>query len=263
MSMMVLLDLLCVASAGICSEQQAPAVGIKTTIDATVVSQNMWYGFDVLDGHGEFIPSLQLELVGTGFSSKIVGCYPLSGGLTESEELNYVAHYRGRFLENTPYATDYTANYVYYGKPNKKNIKGDAQELGIGFCWPGLIALGDKGLTPSYYFGSIWPSDSSSNISGASGFIHVFGLGYDLNWAGFWGGDKGQILHSYANITYNDGFAGKGVDSDWSHVAFGVSADIAVGRVTLRPQVNYQISMEDSVNKEDEIWCGVSLIYSF
>jgi hypothetical protein len=235
-------------------------IGLEST--TTVVSKHIWHGFDLLDDHGAFIPVETIILGDSGLSGKIIGVYPLSSGFEKSVELNYAAFYTKAFFEDRRYATNVTANYFYYGK-KKRDSNVDAQEVGACFCWPKLFAVGDSSIIPSYYFGSIWASESHSEISGCEGFIHVFGLAHDLVVPDFWAKGQKQVFRLSGDITYNDGFAGAAVDHDWSHAVIGLSTNLEIGNLTMTPMVNYQISMDDSVNDEDELWCGLNATYRF
>ncbi len=236
---------------------------ISIDVTATVQSKHMWQGFDLMDDHGVFIPVIGVTLGDTGFSGKVIGGYGLAKGLSNSRDLHYAAFYSGALLKDTPYATNIVANYFYYGKPELIKRKNDSQELGTTFFWPGLIKAGNGCITPSYYIGYLWASRSNSNIRGCEGFIHIFGLGYDFEMPDFWGEGETQAFKLYGNLTYNDGFGGAAVEHDWSHSVLGISTDFKKGNFTITPFVNYQISMEDSVNDEDELWCGLNTTYRF
>jgi len=233
----------------------------KTDIElsAYLASRHMWHGFDLLDDHGVFIPSGTVTFGNTGFSAKVIGAYCLSSGFEKSDELNYAAFYTGAFLQDTPYVTNYTANYFYYGKPKQHARRHDSQEIGIAFAWPKLVA--DKGLVPNYYFGAIWPTESHSNLGACQGFIHVFGLAHDFDIPDFWSGGEKQTFRIFGDVTFNDGFGG--VKHDWSHAVVGLSTNVKLGKLTMTPSLCLQKSMDDSVNKEDELWCGVNLAYRF
>jgi len=242
-------------------DKQQARLGVE--LSTIFVSKHIWHGFDLLDDHGAFIPIVGLNFGDTGFSGKIIGVQPLSSGLERSVELNYAAFYTGAFWQDTRYTTNFTLNYFYYGKPNVGARKSDTQEVGAYFCWPKLIKAGNKSIVPSYYVGSIWPTKSHSNLRKISGFIHVFGLGYDFSIPDFWSQGQQQPFRLFTDITYNDGFARNPGGHDWSHCTVGISTTVNVGKVTMTPTLSYQISMDDEVNKEDEFWSGVNLTYRF
>jgi len=236
-------------------------IGLELT--TTVVSKHIWHGFDLLDDHGAFIPVTTVNFGDSGLSGKIIGVYPLSGGFEKSVELNYAAFYTKAFLEDTRYVTNVTANYFYYGKPKQPGHNGDTQEVGVCLSWPKSFTLANNPLILSYYVGCLWPSESRSDIAGCEGFIHVLGLAYDLGVPDFWAAGKKQVFRLSGDITYNDGFGGTAVDHDWSHVVVGVSTNLEKGNLTITPSLNYQISMDESVNNEEEIWCGLNLTCRF
>jgi len=234
---------------------------IGVELSTTVQSKNMWHGFDLYDDHGVFMPGVGITLGDTGFSGKIIGGYPLSGGMEKSVMMLYALFYTGAFLEDTPYVTNFTTNYFYYGLPRVHGAKSDTQEVGVTFAWPKL--LGDNGLLPNYYVGILWPSVSHSNMEGSEGFIHVFGLAYDFAVPDFWAKGSSQGFRLSSDLTYNDGFGSGFAEHDWSHATLGASTNLGIGNLMITPYVNFQISMDDSVNKNDEIWCGVNLTFRF
>ena len=241
--------------------------GLKGKIDidlnGTFTSKHIWHGFDLLDDHGAFIPVGTLVFGDSGFSAKIIDVYPLSSGFERSVERNYACFYTGTLLEDTPWITSFTTNYFYYGKPKVPGRKADAQEVGSTFFWPELISIGDNHFTPSYYLGYICASVHNSNIRGCEGFIHVFGLEFEVDISDLLPGDNSQALRFFGDITYNDGFGGTTVAHDWSHVVFGMSTQLQKGRLAVTPSLSYQISMDDSVNTENELWCGINAACRF
>ncbi len=126
----------------------------------------------------------------------------------------------------------------------------------------------------------MWPSSSESTVgrilsladkAGAThggsgsigGWLHIPGLGYDLTVPGFLPDTPEQTLHLSAAAVYNDGVLG--ADHDWSHAVFGISTDFDLGQnFTLTPGVYHQITMDDSVNDDqDESWVTVGVSYRF
>ena len=137
----------------------------------------------------------------------------------------------------------------------------DSQEFNLALSWPNLFPVG---IVPSYIAIWNWPAEGEGDLPGVpkhratAGYIHVFGLGYDLTVPGILPDNPEQVLSFSAAAVYNDGTYGAGVDHDWSHILWGVSTSIDLPYGTLTPAVYYQTSMEDTVNPEDEFWCGLS-----
>jgi hypothetical protein len=241
--------------------------GEKGKIDAefsvTFNDRHMFHGIDILDDHRVVIPAATLIFGDSGFSGKVLDAYPLSSGFETSVERNYVAFYTNAFMKNQPLATHYTVNYWYYGKQKIPGRKNDSQEIGTTFSWPTLLAVGDGRLTPNYYIGYIWSTRSNSKVREREGLIHIFGLGYDFEISGFWPNGESQAFKLCGDVTYNDGYGGVAIEHDWSHATFRMSTNLVMENWTFTPSLNYQISMDDSVNNENELWFGITTTYRF
>jgi hypothetical protein len=253
--------LLCVAG----SVQAQEELGVE--LDVTWVSKYIWRGFDVLDDKAAVQPSVNLDLFGTGFSAMIWASYSTTGGTSSgvpagrvnATEYDYVIKYDASLSEGEMCQLDMTANYIYYDFIDEPTKAADAQELGVGFSMPNICAAG---FVPRYYVGKIWASRSDSwLVSNYGGWVHVLGVGYDMAIPGILPDTPEQILKLGADVTYNDGYAG--ANSDWSHATFSIAAPMPVGAVKVTPALYYQSSWEDTVNSEDELYCGLSVAYNF
>jgi len=253
---------------------QAQDGELGVTLDVTYVSKYIWRGIDLLDDVGAVQPSIDIDLFGTGFSFNVWSSYAGSGGMAnhgafsrvDATEYDYKLIYETTLLEDERLATNIMANWIYYDFIDAPSVGsaqggGDAQELGVGFSWPNLCPMG---IVPSYYVGKIWEARSNSVLTGEyGGWVHVFGLGYDLELPPILPETTEQIVNLSVNLVYNDGFAGATVDHDWSHIVWGASTSVDIGPGTLSPGLYYQTSMEDSVNPEDELWTGISYTINF
>lgn len=236
-------------------------------LDLTWVSKYIWRGFDLLDDKAAFQPSINLDLYGTGFSANVWASYAgasKGGGsisTVNATEYDYTIAYDCTLFEGQNYSTDVTANYIYYDFIDEPTKAADAQEIGVGFAWPNICPFGS---VPSYYVSKIWPTRSDSALTGEyGGWLHIFGLGYDLTVANLLPDKPEHVISLSANLVYNDGFAGATVDHDWSHVVWGASTAIGCGSGTFTPALYYQTSMEDTVNPEDELWVSLSYKLGF
>ena len=246
---------------------QAQELGID--IDATYVSKYLWRGFDILDDVSAFQPSININFGDTGFSFNLWTSYAGSGGNNRVNltEYDYTLAYGNTLFEGETYATDFTANYIYYDfidQPSRGSSTvpaiADTQELGVAFAWPNVCPMG---IVPSYYVGKIWESRSNSTLGkNYGGWIHIFGLGYDLAVPGLID-TADQIISISAAAVYNDGYAGATVEHDWSHIVWGASTSIDYGPGTFTPAIYYQTSMDDTVNTENEFWTSMSYTISF
>ncbi len=262
----LLIAVILLSTAGL-AQAQEDKLGID--FDATWVSKYLWRGIDRLDDTAAFQTSINFDLYGTGLSFKLWTSYAggggstskLPGGRVNATEYRYILAYDCSFFEAESYATDVSVNWIYYDFIDEPDRAQDAQELGVGFAWPDICPAG---IVPTYYVGKIWPSRSNSTLTGEyGGWVHIFGLGYDLTVPGFLPDVPEQVISLGVAGVYNDGFAGATVKHDWSHVLWSASTSVEYGPGTFTPAIYYQTSMEDSVNTEDEFWVSLSYAVSF
>lgn len=248
---------------GLSGLAQADKGDLGFTFDTAYVSKYMWNGFNFY-GHdnGAIQPSMDVDLWGTGFGATFWASYALKSGSRDLEEFDYILYYSGQFLDDTAFATDYTVSWLYFDFYDAPTRALDLQELMAQFSWPELLP---SGVVPSYTVGKLWPAKSgSAAIKHIGGWIHVLGLGYGVTMPGLTAEDPEQVISLLADLAYNDGFGAPGADHDWSHATFGASTSFSVAEnLAFTPAVYYQMSMEDSVNPDDEVWATLSLTYGF
>ena len=234
-------------------------------IDVTWVSKYIWRGFDILDDTAAFQPSVNVDL-GSGLSLNVWASLPGSSGgsnvlglsRVNMEQWNYTLTYAATAFEGEAYKTNYGISWRYYDFPDMASNDLDMQEIVVGFSFPDIC---EAGIVPSYAIIKMWPAKGGGANRGMGGFIHVFGLGYQYTCP-----DLPELpLDLSCAAVYNDGTPNHlNVDHDWSHILWGISTTIdcpAGGTIT--PALYYQTSMDDSVNTEDELWCGISYGLSF
>ncbi|UCF15982.1 MAG: hypothetical protein JSW59_00700 [Phycisphaerales bacterium] len=242
---------------------QAQEDTLGVTLDTTWVSKYLWYGIDALDDKGAFQPSVDVDLFGSGFSLNVWASYPTSVGTmnkgtptpssrVDATEYDYTVAYSTTFCKGEAHEVAVTAHGRYYDFIDQPDVVGDAHEIGVQLALPEVCP---PGVVPSYFVGRIWPARSNSALGGNSaGWVHIFGMGYDLELPGLSPATPEQVVSFSAAAVYNDGFARAGVDHDWSHALFGVSTSFELAEnVHLTPAFYYQSSWEDSVNPEDEM----------
>ncbi len=275
MIVVTVMMLFSMAGVGHAVETEYGELGID--VDVTWVSKYIFRGIDKLDDKAAFQPSINLDLFDTGLSFNVWSSFAGSsrgGGkkissTVDAEEWRYALTYGNSVFDGEQYKTDYAVSWVYYDYPDMASWQGDTQEFNVALSWPELCSAG---VVPSYTVIMSWPTHGGSRTPGkggvggnrdTAGFIHVFGLGYDLTVPGILPDNPEQVLSLSAAAVYNDGTYGAGIDHDWSHILWGVSTSIELPYGSLTPAVYYQNSMEDSVNNQDEFWVGISYGFSF
>jgi hypothetical protein len=253
------------AATGISQAQEGELHGV---IDLTYQSKYVWRGFDVYQDKSAIQPSVDFDLFGTGLGMSVMGHRANSSGYEDSERWDYTLYYQNRLFGDESYATNYRLGWVYYNFPDLSYRDADLQEVHAVLSWPKICPAG---VVPSYVLVKMWPSKSGSAMENwsdgsASGFAHIFMLDYGLRVKGVVPEIPEHILNLHTELVFNDGIGpgGQDVDHDWSNVVFGVSTDIDLAKnVTFTPGIYYQISMDDSVNDDDEFWSTFGLRYKF
>ncbi len=242
---------------------QADEGELGVTIDVTYVSKYIWHGFNFYgNDNGAVQPSVDVDLWGTGFGVVYWSSWATKSGSRDLEEFDYIVYYGNSVFEDTPYATNYTVSWLYYDFYNVPTRGSDLQELMTQFSWPNILPAG---IVPSYVVGKLWPAKSgSAALKNIGGWVHVLGLSYGLTMPAISTDSPGQVVSLIADVTYNDGYGATNADHDWSHATVGASTSFSIAEnLNFTPAVFYQISMDDSVNPDDEVWTSLSLTYGF
>ena len=241
------------------------------TLDATYVTKYIWRGFDKLDDKAAFQPSANLALEnGLNFNvwMSYAGASKHNGAIStvDATEYDYTVSYKNTFGEDA-YLTNYNVGWRYYDYPKINSEVADMQEGFIELAWPNLIG---NGFVPRYAYYHMWAArrtDGAANVNG--GPIHD--LGFDYNWTC---DSAPELPMKFSwDIVYNDGTGvstdNQGnshlADHDWSHILWGLSTSFncPMTGAKVTPGIWYQTSMDDSVNKNDEFWGGLSYSLTF
>jgi len=263
---------LCAVSLGYAEAQDG---GLHGAIDVTYLSKYIWRGFVVYGDQSAIQPSINLDLFGSGFGVSATGHRANSSGYENGEYWDYMLYYGNHLGDTGPLACNYRFGWVYYNYPDMSSHTTssiDLQELQGVFSFPNL--LGVERLVPTYVLVKMWPSNSGTFVGArspstgtASGFAHIFMLDYGVPVEGLSADNPEQMINLHSEIVFNDGVApnGANVDHDWSNVVFGVNTTFDMGgNVSLTPGVYHQITLDRSVNNDDDLtWAMLSATYKF
>jgi len=255
-----------------------------TTLDFTYTSRHIWRGFDFFPSNtGAFSTSADVDFWGTGFGANILWTRPIKSGYEFWEWLVFEPYYEeDECWDDYWYEMDYRFGWRYYYFPDGPLNHSchhrdlDFQEFYGRFAWPSVFPYR---VVPYYEAARIWPSKGGRHSNSSSprsywrqygGWFHTFGLYKDWELNGFLPKYPGQVIRTGFGIVFNDG-AGPTVDSsknnadhDWSHCFFNLSTDFKLAdNISLTTGLNYQASMDQSVNNDDECWISVGTRISF
>ena len=241
------------------TEEQPKKLGV--TFDLTYVSKWMSRGVEVWSEDGGFFETITLDLWGTGFKTAVIHRLATGSGWVNRQRMDYMLSYSGNAFDSTPSKIKYTVGYMYKNWYDKlANAAGKSMDIEMWFLkysFPEL--LGSTGLVPYGITTYDQPakSDDGFNSSHWDGWVHRFGLGYDLNIP-----ELPSPLHLSSDIAYTDGF--RATDHDWSFATFGISSKLKLSEnMAFVPAVYQQISMDDSVCDHNVTYCMLSMKYEF
>lgn len=247
----------------LCTAAATTAMGksVVVDLDYTFASKYLWRGFDVYDDHSASQTSLNCDFFESGFGVNVWHSRANGSGFENIEELDYTLYYSNTLFTDQLHQVDFTFAWVYFDYVDSPSVPFDLQEGGLTMSFPRVLP---GGIVPSYAVARLWQARSSSpDLEGVDGWVHVFGLAYDWSVPAFEAGTQGQTVSLTADVTYNDGYGAAHVDHDWSHATIGASTSFPLrDHVAFTPAVYYQISMDDSINSEDELKCMLSLTLS-
>lgn len=222
-------------------------------------TEYIWRGFDLLPDDDMAVQAdFYFDLGGTGLYVGAWCSYATDSIWDEWDEWDFYGGYNITLFENDPFAMNIDIGYTYFHFP-EQNKDVDSQEISLALKLPGLIPLGSSELTP---YATIYYSFAAHD--------HAADKDQKLTWYKI-GLDfstpleltEKQTLDLYLETFANDGSGAFNVASGFSHIATGMSTTFDLAGFRLTPALNYQWTLEDLVNDEDEFWASLSASITF
>ena len=252
----------------------SPGPSLHALVGVTWDSKYIWRGFDYYWDKSATHLTADINLFETGLGISAVAHRANSSGFENRERLDGTVYYQGGLFAGEAYATNFRAGFVYYNFPDLgTHYSEDMEEGQLVLSWPNILPI--HGLQPSYVLIHMWPARSDSVLpDDANGWMHIGMLDYRFAIPGIVPEVPEHIITLHGEIVYNDGLTVvreyPNPDHDFSHAVLGVSTDVALSpdnSLVLTPAVYYQITMNDSINDDDdgnnELWVSLGLKYSF
>lgn len=238
---------------------QAEEDKLGIMFDLTYGSRWLSDGVEVYSEDGAVHETFALDLYGTGFGVAVTHHSATDSGWVDKQRLDYKLFYGNSLFDDETYKTKYKATWEYWNYYDRARTRGNTQKVTLGFSWPQLL---DNGLVPEYTLAYCGPAGSGYDNRESAGWLHIFGLGYNLNVP-----ELPNPLKLSAKATYRDGAgctSASKKDHDWSHATFGLSTKFKLSdNLSLVPGIYYQVSMDDSVSERDIMYTIVSMKYKF
>ncbi len=260
----ILLTVVILFSTGLLA--QAQDGGISGSVDLTYQSKYIWRGFDIYGNDSAIQMGADLKLADTGYGMKAFWSRANESGFENLEEFDITLLFNNLVYEDEMYAMNYTLAWTYYSYPDEPKTVRNYQEFLLSLAFPKLCPAG---VVPSYTIVRMWPAKSGAVMNDNGGWLHILGIGYDMTVPPLIPELPELVLNLSGSLVYNGGvgaaYAPNGsVDHDWSHFLFGATTDIDLGNnLAFCPGLFFQLSMEDTVNDDEEVWAKLSLKYKF
>ena len=258
--LLIVVAFLFIAPAVSQAQEQEESKKLGVSFDFSYVSKWMSRGVEVWSEDGGFFETLDVDLWGTGFKFAFIHRSATGSGWVNKQRMDYMLSYSNSTFDATPYKTKFTVGYMYKNWYDKlANAAGKSKDIEmwlLKYSFPKI--LGTTGLVPYGVTTYDHPAHSHDGFgSHWDGWVHRFGLGYDLNVSVI-----PSPLHLSSDIAYTDGF--RAADHDWSFATFGISTNLKLSdNMTFVPAIYQQISMDKSVCDHDVTYCALSVKYAF
>jgi len=248
----------CACVASLAFAEESP---VSVTVSSSVTSTYVWNGFDRVESFGlESGPAVQPKLTvgvkNTGVAASVGGSFVVN----EDSQLHETTYGVNVVRDVSPVVT-VGAGYTYYD--NRAKVGGVAVPDGdVHEVWGGVKLNSAVGVKPG-----VAVQYEKSTTDGVAGFAVVNGtLEYGVPLSGVTVGGAGVDVNLKTGVLYNSGVKVNDVEVVKSGVSawqVGVSSDVKAGRVVVSPSVNYQVSVEDTVNPDNEFWATVGVAVGF
>jgi uncharacterized protein (TIGR02001 family) len=220
------------------SGEQSRTAQIKIISNITYASRYIWRGFDTIYPNRPALePSITLSLEKEGLWFSLWSAIALAD--TNYVELDFIFGYDKELNEKMSLCS------------------------GIGlFTFPSFPSYPDKNsVSPEVCLGARFASTLFSpeimsyyDFNLGEGFYFTMKLSRSLL-------ILKKRLSLYSILGYTTQYKKIGVKSGWSDISLGISTDFTYSKFTFTPCANYVITLNKTINKENEFWVGLGLSF--
>lgn len=228
-------------------------------VSAEVLSQYIWNGSNRVEASGledspVFQPALELGVQGSPLRAHVVGSFTLSN----DQQLHQAVYGLSAQRALTPLVS-VMLGYDYYDDQASvvDGLSLDQHEVSVG-----LKINTPTGVVPS----AVVKYENPTVDGWDSYFVAVGSLTQSLPVVPAVAGAVGVNVRWSTNLLYQGAVKVSDVEVVPSGVSawqVGLGADIVAGGVVIKPQVNYQVTVEDAINDENPFWAGLGVGYTF
>jgi len=245
---------------------------VVTTVSTTVASMYEWNGFNRVKASGledgpVVQPRVSVGVPNTGFNFVVGGSFVVN----EESELHEMT-YGVNVVKSVSPLVDAGVGYNFYDN-RVDQVRGVAvSDVNTHEVWGTVELKSSIGVRPG-----VTVKYEKPNVDTQDAYVvAVGGLKYAMPLSGVNVGGAGVNLDWSTSVVYNGGVVvggkdlssgvvvgGVDVPSGVSAVQFGLASAVHAGRVVVTPAVNYQVTVQDAVSTENEVWATVGVAWGF
>ena len=254
----LLIAVILLSTAGLAHAKEGKQGKLGVTLDLTYKSKYLDKGIEGFGSDPGLFQTINIDLWGTGFGLGVTHQEATNSGWVDYEKFNYYVYYKNSLFDDTTYKTKYKIKWKYENYPDRPKKKKNTQEWQFKFYWPKILPI--ENLFPYYTAYYEYPAGSNYDNSAYTGWLHLFGLGYDLSIP-----ELPNPLRLSAETAYRDGLGGPSTDHDWSYATLGISTKYKItDNLSFVPALYHQITMDDSTSTQGDItYVHLSMKYKF
>ena len=243
----------------IAGSASAQVGGPNIMVSGEVLSKYIWNGSNRVEISGlndvpVFQPRVDLGVGGSPLRAHVLGSFTLDGDAQLHEAVYGVSTERSI----SPLVSMFIG-YDYYDDR--------ASVVSENFADQHEVSVGLRVRTPSGVVPSAVVKYENPVVDGADSYYVAEGsltqsipvvpavagaVGVNVSW-------KTSVLY-HTSIKVNDVEVVQNGVTAWQ---LGVSSEIIAGGVLVRPEVNYQVTVDDAINNENPFWAGLGVAYAF
>jgi hypothetical protein len=245
--------------------QAADSKPLGLTLDLTTANKYMAHGYN-FGGNDEFSlqPSLTYDTPVKGLAFTAWFAFPVDRNFDSTDEVDLLLKYSRTLWEKEKYALKFSGYFDYWILPQSSYIYRGRDtdvsgfKLNAGVAMPNLLKSDRISVVPGWAVYHWIPERGGAFNNGS---VHDFSLTTQWETRTLWSAEQRQSYTLTTAVDYNDGVFNS--RPGWSHQVNSLAVSFGAGPFTITPSINYQVSMEKTVNPENELWGTLSVALKF
>ena len=246
------------ASSTAFADTTSDALPISYTISTTYTSKYIPHGTDLNNDNAILAPIIHVGLKNTGVYFAFYGAFAVEDrdNFKDVDEYDFQVGYTNTVFGENTQVLAYDVSYMFLHFPDYA-FDIDRHELGLGLTFPKLLPK--IGATAPVLYAKMFIDRAVSDV-GEPLIDNVYvkgGVGYTWPTVG-----ENLSFYSHVDSYYNSGDPDNIDGAGITHYSLGTNGTLTFGPVGFTLGVNYQKSLEETINNEDDAWATFTVSYS-